>query len=65
MTREHPQQYVSPADVYAAVRCTNCTHLRYRDQRPGDPCQVCPCVEHVVSADAVTVEAPPVEDGAP
>jgi len=38
-------------DDYAAVRCVNCRHLRYAGQKPGDPCQFCPCTQHVIPAD--------------
>lgn len=38
-------------DHYAEHRCVNCRHLRYAGQKPGDPCQVCECTNHVVPAE--------------
>lgn len=51
MSRDHAQQYAKPGDVYAFARCVNCRHLRYPDEKPGDPCQWCPCVDHVLPGD--------------
>jgi hypothetical protein len=45
-------------DHYAAHRCVNCRHLRYANQKPGDPCQFCPCTEHVVPADQAEAARP-------
>jgi hypothetical protein len=39
------------SDDYAAHRCENCSHLRYNDQRIGDPCRFCTCTTHVTPAD--------------
>jgi hypothetical protein len=41
-------------DWYASVRCVNCRHLRYRNQKPGDPCAVCKCLDHRVPGERQT-----------
>lgn len=48
MTRAHASSYASPADPYAPVRCPDCKHLRYADEKPGDPCRWCgpSCADH-------------------
>lgn len=54
MTRQHVSGYRIPADIYAAHRCVNCPHLRYRGQKPGEPCQVCPCTDHVIPSEVTS-----------
>lgn len=46
-----------PHDRYASARCVNCRHLRYLDEKPGDPCQFCPCGDHRLPGEAVTGHA--------
>lgn len=48
MTRSHASAYAPPADPYTLVRCPDCQHLRYTDEKPGDPCRWCgpACVNH-------------------
>lgn len=46
MTRDHASQYAKPGDPYAHARCVNCRHLRYADEKPGDPCRFCACADH-------------------
>lgn len=58
MSRTHTSQYAPAADPYAAHRCVNCKHLRYRDENPGDPCRFCPCTDHIVPGEVATDAAP-------
>lgn len=41
MSRTHASDYAPPPDPYAPMRCPDCRHLRYADEREGDPCRWC------------------------
>lgn len=41
MTRAHASGYAPPPDPYAPLRCPDCKHLRYADEKPGDLCRFC------------------------
>jgi len=58
MTRQHDAGYTPAQDPYAAHRCVNCSHLRYRTQKPGDRCLVCPCKDHVLPSEVEATDAP-------